>query len=135
MKIIAKGLDFGAGTGPVITKLLHDIGFHLELYDPFFWNNPQVLNATYDFIACCEVIKHFKNPWQDFKLLRSLLTPGGVLYCITEIYSENLDFEKWHYKNDATHVFFYHQDAFKWIKDNFKFSKLEIEGNLIKLTD
>ncbi|QGU00323.1 hypothetical protein SYNTR_1729 [Candidatus Syntrophocurvum alkaliphilum] len=131
--IDARGLDFGAGTGPVITKLLSDEGFSLELYDPFFWNNPEVLESTYDFIVCCEVIEHFKDPLKEFKLLRSLLNPGGVLYCMTEVYSEDRDFEKWHYKNDATHVFFYHKDAFKWIKDNLKFSRLDINGRLIEL--
>ena len=28
------GLDFGAGTGPVITKLLRDNGYIIGLYDP-----------------------------------------------------------------------------------------------------
>jgi len=31
------GLDFGAGTGPVITKVLSEKGYHLNLYDPFFY--------------------------------------------------------------------------------------------------
>ncbi len=29
-------LDFGTGTGPVITKVLPDQGYALKLYDPFF---------------------------------------------------------------------------------------------------
>ncbi|QGU00276.1 SAM-dependent methyltransferase [Candidatus Syntrophocurvum alkaliphilum] len=129
----AKGLDFGAGTGPVITKLLSDEGFNLALYDSFFWNNPKVLNSQYDYIVCCEVIEHFRNPLKEFKLLRSLLNPGGIIFVMTEIYSEDIDFRKWRYKNDATHVFFYHNDAFKWIKDNLDFSRLDINGRLIEL--
>ena len=128
----AKGLDFGAGTGPVITKLLQDAGYSLLLYDPFFWNNPQVLQARYDFIACCEVMEHFQDPLREFRLLRSLLKPGGVLYCMTKIYSEDIDFMKWHYKNDPTHVFFYHQNTLRWIRAHLHFSRLVTSGNLIR---
>jgi SAM-dependent methyltransferase len=125
------GLDFGAGTGPVITKLLHDKGFKVQLYDPFFYDNPAALSQTYDFIVCCEVIEHFHSPAREFELLRSLLKPGGVLYIMTEIYHEGVNFGKWHYKNDPTHVFFYHKQALAWIKNHYKFAQLKIEGRLI----
>ena len=51
-----QGLDFGAGTGPVAAKLLRDRGYVIELYDPYFYDNPAALEKTYDFIVCCEVI-------------------------------------------------------------------------------
>lgn len=130
-----KGLDFGAGTGPVITKLLQDEGFSIELYDPFFWNNAKVLRSTYDYIICCEVIEHFHFPQKEFTLLRSLLKPGGVLYCMTEIYSEDIDFQNWYYKNDFTHVFFYHRNALKWIQEHFHFSGIKIKGRLIEFVN
>lgn len=129
----AKGLDFGAGTGPVITKMLTDAGYSIELYDPFFHNNPDVLELKYDFIACCEVIEHFHHPYKEFTHLRSLLKPNGVLYCKTEIISENVDFEKWYYKNDPTHVFFYHNKSFHWIKTCLGFSSLNIQDREIEL--
>ena len=31
------GLDFGAGTGPVITNLLEGLGYQVKLFDPFFY--------------------------------------------------------------------------------------------------
>jgi len=43
----SKGLDFGAGTGPVITKILKDNKFNIELYDPFFHNAPNLLKNKY----------------------------------------------------------------------------------------
>ncbi|MBS4030560.1 MAG: class I SAM-dependent methyltransferase [Clostridiales bacterium] len=125
------GLDFGAGTGPVITKILRDSGFNIELYDPFFWNNPALLNKKYDYIACCEVIEHFRNPFKEFGLLRSLLKPNGSLYCMTKIYTENIEFQKWHYKNDPTHVFFYHEKAIAWIGSHFNFSTVSTQDRLI----
>lgn len=128
-----RGLDFGSGTGPVITKLLREQGFQVDLYDPFFSNDPEKLTSQYDYIACCEVIEHFHNPEEEFKLLRSLLKPGGALFCMTDIYSEDIDFSKWYYKNDPTHVFFYHAEAFNWIKTNINYTGMVIDGRLITL--
>ena len=129
----ARGLDFGAGTGPVITKMLTDAGYSMALYDPFFHDNPNALNQRYDFIACCEVIEHFHQPAKEFRLLRSLLKKGGMLYCKTELFSENTDFEAWYYKNDPTHVFFYNEKSFAWICENLSFSYAHIDGRLIVL--
>lgn len=128
------GLDFGAGTGPVITKLLRDNGYIIGLYDPLFWDHPGVLNEMYDYIACCEVMEHFHNPRKEFALLRSLLKPNGVLYCMTDLYSENIDFRRWRYKNDQSHVFFYHKHALEWIQSHMQFSRLEIKGRLIQFS-
>ncbi|HPL96740.1 MAG TPA: class I SAM-dependent methyltransferase [Smithellaceae bacterium] len=120
-----RGLDYGAGTGPVIAKLLRDKGYSIELYDPFFWNDATVLDATYDFVVCCEVIEHFHSPAKEFKRLRSLLKPGGALYCMTDLYSEDTDFKNWYYKNDPTHVFFYKKNTLEWIKKQLGFVSFE----------
>jgi len=53
-----KGLDYGAGTGPVITKILTDNSYNIKTYDPYFHNFPDYLKKKYDYIACCEVIEH-----------------------------------------------------------------------------
>lgn len=128
-----KGLDFGAGTGPVISKLLRDNGYNIKLYDPFFANHSEKLEETYDYIACCEVMEHFYNPAKEFGLLKSLLNPGGTLYLKTKLYSENIDFPSWYYRNDATHVFFYHKETLKWIHKHYEFSNLQINKNVIIL--
>ncbi len=132
---VQKGLDFGAGTGPVISKVLEERGYNIVPYDPYFHDYPQRLNTKYDYIACCEVIEHFYHPAQEFKLLQALLEPKGCLYCMTRIYNDTISFEDWFYKNDPTHVFFYQEATFQWIKQNLGFSQLEIEHNLIKLTN
>lgn len=126
-----RGLDFGAGTGSVISKLLTDENFSIELYDPFFHNYPELLDNRYDYIACCEVMEHFYKPKKEFELLLKLLLPDGKLYCMTSLWNENIDFHSWYYKNDVTHVFIYHNNTIQWIKENIGFSRVTIDGSLI----
>ena len=125
------GLDFGAGTGPVITKMLKDQDYKIKIYDPFFANYPEKLEEKYDYIVCCEVMEHFHNPKEEFQLMKSLLKEGGSIYLKTKLYSEEIDFIDWSYKNDDTHVFFYHRDALEWIRKNIGFSSLLVEEDLI----
>ena len=126
-----KGLDFGAGTGSVISKILTDDQLHIKAYDPFFHNDTSLLDKTYDFIVSCEVIEHFYTPDKEFQLLKSLLKPNGRLYCMTDIYHEDINFHDWYYKNDATHVFFYHKQSLNYIKEKFGFRDVAIDGRLI----
>jgi len=125
------GLDFGAGTGPVISKMLEDNNFRIAQYDPLFHDKPGLLNTKYDYIVSCEVIEHFHHPAKEFALLRSLLKPGGKLYCMTNIYTHNIDFKTWYYKDDPTHVFFYQAETFSFIKEKYEFSESLISGKLI----
>ncbi len=128
------GLDFGAGTGPVIAKVLADNGFKLELYDPFFYDNPKLLARQYDYIVCCEVMEHFYKPDKEFALLKRLLKPNGRLYCMTDLYHDDIDFANWYYQKDNTHVFFYHQRSLDYIQQQFVFSDLSVDGRLIIFT-
>lgn len=125
------GLDFGAGTGPVITKVLEEKGYKLNLYDPFFHPYEDNLKQKYDFIVSCEVIEHFHHPLKEFKLLQSLLKHGGKLYCMTDIYNDEIDFKNWYYKNDPTHVFLYQKETFLWIQENIPFRNMTIQKRLI----
>ncbi|MGO1820189.1 MAG: hypothetical protein ACTH0S_10965 [Senegalia sp. (in: firmicutes)] len=63
-----------------------------------------------------------------------MLNIGGSIFCMTSLYDEDIDFKNWYYKNDETHVFFYHKKALEWIKNEFNFSDLAIDEKLIKLT-
>lgn len=130
-----KGLDFGAGTGPVISKVLKDFNYQIAPYDPFFHKNPSLLEATYNYIACCEVMEHFYHPKKEFNLLKKLLKTKGKLYCMTALYDDTIDFEHWYYKNDPTHVFIYHQKTIHWIKESIGFSEVIIDGRLITFTN
>lgn len=126
-----KGLDFGAGTGPVISKILNDNSYSIVQYDPFFHNYPDLLKATYNYIVCCEVMEHFYHPKKEFELLLSLLKPSGKLYCMTDLWDKSIDFHKWYYKNDQTHVFIYTRETIKWIQKTIGFSDVTIDKRLI----
>ena len=127
-----KGLDFGAGTGPVVSKLLRDLNYKMALYDPFFHPNKDPLNNSYDFIVCCEVIEHLHNPLKEFILLKKLLNQIGVLYCMTDLLPEKEDFKNWYYKNDFTHVIFYTPKTLQWIQKKVGFKHLSIDNRLIR---
>ncbi|WP_373520733.1 class I SAM-dependent methyltransferase [Aquiflexum sp.] len=123
------GLDFGSGTGPVISKVLQDSGYLINQYDPFFAPDPNALQIQYDFVISCEVIEHFYTPCKEFEVLKKLLKPNGKLICMTLLYKEDLDFENWYYKNDPTHVFFYSEKTVDFITDKFNFKSSEVFGD------
>ncbi len=129
-----KGLDFGVGHTPVISEILKKGNYQLEIYDPLFYKNKKVLEKKYDFIVSCEVVEHFFNPLKEFTLLNNLLTDQGKLLCMTFIYKEDIDFDKWFYKNDPTHVFLYQKETFYWIAEKFDFQKVEFDKRLIILS-
>ena len=126
-----KGLDFGSGADSAVSKLLKDKKFQVEQYDPYFRIFPELLERTYDYIACCEVVEHFHNPNKEFALLKKLVLSEGKIYCMTTVYNEETDFNTWYYKNDLTHVFFYQRKTFEWIKKEFGFFHMDIDNNLI----
>ncbi len=128
-----QGLDFGSGSGPVISKLLTDQGYQIQQYDPFFAPDPNVLTATYDYIACCEVMEHFFEPATEFKRLRSLLNTAGVLVCMTSLYTPDIDFARWRYRKDPTHAFIYTAATLAYIATHFGFARVEIEGRVQRL--
>jgi SAM-dependent methyltransferase len=111
--------------------MLRDNEYDVQEYDPFFANHPEALEKKYDYIACCEVMEHFHTPKKEFELLFNLLKPGGKLYCKTDLFSESKNFDSWGYKNDPTHVFFYHQKSILWIQKNIGFTSVKIDGRLI----
>ncbi|PKD21303.1 hypothetical protein APR40_07300 [Salegentibacter salarius] len=128
-----KGLDFGSGTGPVISSMLEQHNYIVKKYDPYFANFPDLLEEKYDYIFACEVVEHFYNPRAEFLKLKSLLKPEGALILMTLLYNGDLDFKNWRYRMDPTHVFIYQKETFQFIKDSMDFKKLIIDGRLIVL--
>ncbi|MGD9554912.1 MAG: methyltransferase domain-containing protein [Arcobacteraceae bacterium] len=129
----AVGLDFGAGKSSAICKVLRDHNYNIKEYDPFFKDDKTLLAQTYHYVTSCEVIEHFYEPKKEFALLKTLLKPNGALYCMTHLYDTSIDFEKWYYKNDPTHVFIYQEKTVAYICKTFVFRSYKVENRLVSL--
>ena len=119
-----KGLDFGSGTGPVISSMLMKKGYDIVQFDPFFAPGQHVLNSSYDYIVSCEVFEHFFNPKMEIDKLTSVLKVNGMLLIMTCLYNDQIDFKGWNYRNDDTHVFIYRKETIEYIANE---KKLEID--------
>ncbi len=109
------GLDFGCGPGPVLARMLQSAGHAVALYDPFFAPDRSVLQRSYDFVTCTEVVEHFHRPAEEFARLDALLRPGGWLGIMTCFQTDDARFARWHYRRDSTHVVFYREATFRVI--------------------
>ena len=119
-----KGLDFGSGTGPVISSILKENGYDIVQYDPFFAPNQNILNNKFDYIVSCEVFEHFHKPKKEIDSLILLLNSKGMLLIMTLLYNDQIDFNMWHYRKDPTHVFIYRKETIEYIA---KEKNLEID--------
>ncbi|MGH1374526.1 MAG: class I SAM-dependent methyltransferase [Cellvibrionaceae bacterium] len=111
----SQGLDFGCGPGPALARMLEERGFSMSVFDKYYANTPAALERHYDFICATEVVEHLAAPLQVFEKLWSLLKPGGVLGIMTKRVNDLENFYRWHYKNDPTHIVFFHEKTFRWI--------------------
>ena len=88
-------LDFGAGTGDLLSRLHGGARFdRLAGVDLFprpahlppavAWhqqdlNDPVTIDRPFDTVVCSETIEHLENPRHVFRSLRRLIRPGGLL--------------------------------------------------------
>lgn len=114
-----KGLDFGSGPGPTLSLMLAEAGFDMAVYDPIYAPQEVVLKNRYDFIACSEVVEHFRMPGREFGTLWQLLEPGGWLGIMTKLVLDQQAFSRWHYKNDPTHISFFSRETFSFLAEHF----------------
>ncbi len=129
----AAGLDFGCGPASALGHMLESAGFALRRFDPFFHPDRASLAQSYDFVAACEVIEHLFAPQAELERLRGLLRPGGWLAAMTLLWTPEVDFARWHYRRDPTHVAFYSAATFRWIAAHFGFAAPEILGDRVIL--
>ncbi len=117
----SKGLDFGSGPGPTLNIMFEEQGHTMNIYDPFYADDPSVFEGTYDFITSTEVAEHLHNPRREFQRLWSCLRPGGYLGIMTKMAKtgDRSFFADWHYHLDNTHVTFYTKDTFRWLADKW----------------
>jgi len=112
-----RGLDYGCGPGPTLSRLVSQQGIVCEDYDPFFAN--RTLQPPYDFVFSTECLEHFHNPDTEIQRICDLLKTGGLLGIMTERWTTLEAFASWHYTQDHTHVSFYHADTFDFMCGRF----------------
>lgn len=114
------GLDFGCGSGPIISHHLSTFGYRIHLYDPLFYPDTEPLQLKYNYIICSEVMEHFKQPYLELQRLFNKLKPNGKHICMTDIYHTDTDFSSWYYLKDPTHIFFVSSFTLDWIASTFQ---------------
>jgi 2-polyprenyl-3-methyl-5-hydroxy-6-metoxy-1,4-benzoquinol methylase len=127
------GLDYGCGPGPALAHVLGERGYRIHLFDPCFFPNSEVLKERYDFIICTETAEHFYSPAHEFQRLSELLKPGGRLLLMTLCYTEDIDFARWFYRRDETHVFIYRHRTLDYIAVRFGFTREHSENRFFSL--
>ncbi len=128
-----KGLDFGCGPGPTLSILLEEQGQQVDLYDPFYYNDPSVFNTEYDFICATEVVEHLHNPNKEFAALFKMLKRGGLLRIMTKLVIDEHAFSQWHYIRNLTHICFYSRHTFEYLAQRFKAELNFVENDVILL--
>ena len=113
----ASGLDYGCGPGPALAQMMREDGFHVKIYDLYFFPDPDPLACAYDFITCTETLEHLRNPVEALTLFDSILRPGGKLGVMTGILDDRSNFADWYYQRDPTHIAFYTSHTMRWIAE------------------
>lgn len=128
-----KGLDFGCGPGPLLHQLMEEGGHTVDLYDPFYFKETDLISDSYDFITAAEVVEHLHHPGREFDLLFRLLRSGGRLGIMTKLVLDKQAFSRWHYIRDLTHVCFYSRDTFSYIAQKYNTSLRFVGDDVILL--
>lgn len=123
----ARGLDFGSGPGPTLSRMLTEAGFATAIYDPFYAPDASVWSVQYDFVTASEVVEHLHRPLADLSRMWNVLKLGGWLGIMTKRVRDAAAFAGWHYKNDPTHVIFFTEATFAWLASHWS-AELEIIG-------
>ena len=111
----SRGLDFGCGPEPLLSRMFEEAGYPMTTFDYFYNNVPSAFTEQYDFITATEVVEHLHDPGTELDRLWDCLKPGGYLGIMTKFADNRADFSQWYYKNDKTHVCFFSQPTFDWL--------------------
>ncbi|MDY0212030.1 MAG: class I SAM-dependent methyltransferase [Desulfuromonadaceae bacterium] len=130
----AHGLDFGSGPEPALAMLFEARGHQMHIYDPYYAPQRWVLEQTYEFITCSEVIEHIYAPAEALDSLWGSLAPGGLLGIMTSLVPDAAAFATWRYKDDPTHVRFYSKRTFEWLAHKWNASVEFVEHGVIVFT-
>jgi 2-polyprenyl-3-methyl-5-hydroxy-6-metoxy-1,4-benzoquinol methylase len=129
-----RGLDFGCGPGPTLSHMAKEQGVTVANYDLYYFNQPKLLERSYDFICLTEVIEHIAEPKTLLQQLEHMLKAKGLLVVMTKRVIDKQAFSQWHYKNDPTHISFYSEACFKWISQKMQWQMQLVDKDVVIFT-
>jgi hypothetical protein len=113
---IKKVLDYGCGSSPLLSSMLKDMGFYVDIYDKFFAPEEIYTDNKYDLITATEVMEHIKDPLSTIGLLKKRLNKKGIISIMTAFHPrDEAGFMEWWYRRDKTHISFYTPVTFKYV--------------------
>ncbi|HIO91015.1 MAG TPA: class I SAM-dependent methyltransferase [Campylobacterales bacterium] len=127
----SKGLDFGSGPGPTLSKMLQEDGYDIDIYDYFYANDPAIFEKKYNFITTTEVIEHLHDVDMEIARLWSMLVKGGVLGIMTAFRPDDDKFDSWYYKRDLTHVRFFSPSSFEYLAKKLEGEIVFIDNGVV----
>ncbi len=129
----ACGLDFGCGPGPTLSVMFEEAGYECAVYDLHYADDPSVFEKKYDFLTCSETMEHLYEPREEFERFLKLVKPGGWIGIMTQLHDEApVPFERWHYKDDDTHVCFFSKKTFQTLEKTYGL-RVEFHANSVIL--
>lgn len=121
-------LDYGSGPEPVLSYLLKNRGFNVQIYDPIYAKNESFKDKKFSVIVSTEVFEHLHSPHETIKELVEILEDNAILSFQTMFHPEdNEKFLNWWYRRDPTHVGFFSHKTVKKMQDIFKLTLVKID--------
>ncbi|GAA6168510.1 class I SAM-dependent methyltransferase [Sessilibacter corallicola] len=114
------GMDFGCGPAPVLASMFRDYGHDVSIYDKYYFSDESVFDKKYDFVVTTEVIEHLADPWHQLLKIKRCIKPNGILGVMTKRWLSAERFRGWHYKNDPTHIVFFHEQTFRYLANQWQ---------------
>lgn len=124
-------LDYGCGPGPTMSQLMAECGYSCDNYDPIFHAVPPV--PPYDVVVSTEVLEHLIDPARDIQKMIDLISVGGFLGVMTELWTNEEQFATWYYTRDKTHVVYYHMVTLNFIAKRFSLNLLWTDGSRVAI--
>lgn len=131
LKPNSSGLDFGSGPGPTLSLMLQEAGHTMSIYDPFYADNPILLERCYDFITATEVAEHLHHPGLELHHLWAQVNPDGLLGIMTQLVPTDRPFLDWYYIKDPTHVCFFSPETWAWLSSRWGADIIYLKKNVV----
>lgn len=123
LKNISQILDYGSGPEPVLATVLKKQGYFVDIYDKYFSPEKVYKDKKYDMIVSTEVFEHIWDPIPVLKELKMHIKENGYMVIMTNFHTaKKLEFKRWWYIQDPTHISFYSPKTFSYIAKTLDFN-------------